>query len=611
MTLSAAVASEPLVLPTVELRDLQRYVAALAAGGTRDGQNEDALADVDYAGLRVTLQAVAASDPQLPAAAQGALLALLDRQSRTAQMPWPAIQLYAPELARLLSDPAAEDHLTKRLFSRLTQNGGTRQGWELAVRLTPAASLQYLIDAQGPARLALLEAWNRRLHQSPEARPIPGLAELAARLAATYGTATPESDREALLIFMAGWPALRPAYTAAIAATLAEPQPERVVAALRAQARAPVLVERDGEVLARFPADDTVWDGAMRAYLADTQHNHAATLRALYAAIPAEQVRRRFLCLQAMASHPAGNGALAAAAAAENPLEFMTVAAAILAHDPPQARQAVTAILARGGTGLDEALRLASDLKLTGFTAPAIKILETEREPLLKASALRYLELADSATKRRLLPWLQHADSDVRLAAIEMYRSVDLTNRADLDVIAPALISVALHDPSMGHRQEALFALARWRAPNTASLFRDLLRQYPTLVAQDKLWVTEDTYWQYRFRLLALMGLTMQGDATADSELLAIHHAGGAAERMDVLLAYGEIGRAPDAAFEDLRAGEMKVVATAVNLLREHGTPAQRQRMQAWLTAAPLWSQFAAAGIDDHRIFQRAGLAPE
>lgn len=290
-----------------------------------------------------------------------------------------------------------------------------------------------------------------------------------------------------------------------------------------------------------------------------------------------------------MGIHFHDNDALALAAVKEQAYDFIDVAMPILRHgDPDRARQAVRHILGTA-RGHEEALRLARDLKLKGFGEEALRIaLNGEREQIVRQSALLYLQLADGKTRRRLLPFLSHPKADLRLTAIRTFAEPDGLTAEDRNEIGPALIRAALGDMSMGHRQEAIYALGCWRARLSLEFFRKVLADNPALVLDRGQFNNDERYWQYRFRLMGLLGMVKLGDAAARKELVALHARGGPAERMDVLLAFLDLGEVPEFAFDDLRAAEPKLVATAARLIAGHGDAAARERMRKLFRQSPL-----------------------
>ena len=78
-------------------------------------------------------------------------------------------------------------------------------------------------------------------------------------------------------------------------------------------------------------------------------------------------------------------------------------------------------------------------------------------------------------------------------------------------------------------------------------------------------YTNDERYWQYRLRLVGLLGLAKLSDADARKELLALHARGGPADRMDVLLAFLDLGEVPEVAFTDLLSAEPKLVDQLVD----------------------------------------------
>jgi hypothetical protein len=313
-----------------------------------------------------------------------------------------------------------------------------------------------------------------------------------------------------------------------------------------------------------------------------------------------------------MGVHPRGNDGLALEAVKEQAHDFIDVAMPVLKQgDPDKAREAVRHILATA-RGNEEALRLARDLKLKGFADDALRIaLDGQREQIVRQSALLYLQLADGTTRRRVLSFLDHPKADLRLTAIRTFAEPEGLSTDDRNEIGPALIRVAMSDTSMGHRQEAIYALGCWRAKLARDFFRQVLADNPPVVLERGQFNNDEHYWQYRFRLMGLLGLVKLGDADARKELLALHARGGPAERMDVLLAFLDLGEVPEVAFADLKSAEPKQVATAARLIATHGDPAAKERMRQVFRRAPLWREFRDSGIDDHNILRTVGVTAD
>jgi hypothetical protein len=170
-------------------------------------------------------------------------------------------------------------------------------------------------------------------------------------------------------------------------------------------------------------------------------------------------------------------------------------------------------------------------------------------------------------------------------------------------VIGPLLIRVAQHDVSDGHRQEAIFALGTWRDRDARPFLEKVLEENPTVVLAEQSF-DESVYWQYRHRLVALVGLARLDDASARTELESLHRRGGPTEKMDVLLACLSLGECPPWATDDLEATEPKLLATAARLIVAHGSPEQRRRLGEHCGAATAFQAFADSGIDDHNLLR-------
>lgn len=588
---------------------LASYLASLQTGLGGSAKMVDELADASFPALVTVMRSYVTLD-QANATDQTRLgyHKLLERLSRGAVAPWPLVEMYSPEFARFLTGPAAENKLGRALFGRLLESPLPRVPLELAVRLTPEASLRYLAEGNQPQRLELLAAWNRRLRWGQERRPIPQLDALLTRIAAAFSTDLAPAEMTALLSFIALWPSQRAAYLEALGQCLAATRPEVVETGLKVQRQVPARLDLNEALVAKHAGHAGISRAAIRNFAYDETQDHAAALRRLWGGLKAGQAKERYACLFAMGAHPKGNAKIALAAVKEAPHDFIDVAAAILAvGDPALALEATRHVLQHAEQGHEEALRLAAVLELTGIEEEAIRVLQTSEDQIVKQRALLFLRGAKGQTRRRLLAYLAHPNDDIRLAAIQLYGSSQRLTRADMDVFAPALIRVAQTDESMGHRQEAVFALARWGEPLAASFFRQVLeRNPPARLSAGR--YSDDKYWQYRFRLMALLGLIRLGDKAALAELTAMHNDGGPPERMDALLAFTELGQAPAFAFADLGAAEPKLIATAAALISQHGDDKARKGLRQYFAERPLWREFIGSGVDDQNILLYAGL---
>lgn len=592
-----------------ELAELKRYLTELKMGRPCSAATVERLAGVSFAGLRLTMQTYAELPPGREPVTHRAFQVLLERTSREALSPWSLVTLYSPQFARFLSEPLADNTLSARLFDQLRLSDGGRQAFDLIVRLTPEASLQYLASEGKDNRVELLDAWNRRLALGRERRPIANLAKHLDAIAGAFSLDLPAAELEAHLRFLASWPALAKAYESQLARCLDHAKAEIVLAGLTVQHRAPRLLDRNETIIGKFSNPPKLVEQALRNYAFDERTDHSATLRRLWARLPADDGKARYQCLFAMAIHSRGNDELALQAIQQDAYELIDVALLVLRRgDPEKARKAIRHVLDTSKRGHEEALRAAAELKLIGFEDDAINIaLDGKRDQVLRQTAIMYSQRSPGIVRRRLLPLLVDANGDLRLAAIRAFGPRDGLTPADLNEVGPSLIKVALADPSMGCRQEAIFAVGCWKAPLAADFFRKVLADNPPVILSDG-YYGDQRYWQYRFRLMGLLGAARLGEQSAREELLALHKKGSPAERMDVLLAFLDLREVPEVAFADLGALEPKLVATAAQLIARHGDDAARQRMRKLFRASPLWREFVDSGIDDHNILGLVGL---
>lgn len=599
-------------LESRELDELERYLGSLRAGQPGSAAEVERFADGSYAGLRMVIEGYTALEAPIESHTHRAFQTLLERMSRSAYAPWPMVTLYSPEFADFLTRPVGENPLGERLFQVLIESGLSRSGGDLAVRLTPEASLQYLADGHEAFRSSLLEAWNRRLARGNERRPIASQQELVAKIAAAISFDRPAAEVAAHLQFTASWPVLHEQYQAALGRCLASDRDAVVLAGLRVQRHHPALLAGNTAIIDRFRDHPEVVEAVLRGYAFDLEQDHSAVLRGIWGKLRPEEAKARYACLFSMGNHPQGNAEIALSAVRQRAFAFIDVAMPVLAAgDPEIARAAVAHVLRQSERGHEEALRLARELRLEGFEDDAVRIAsDGERDQILRQTAMQYLELADGATRRRLLPLLAHSGLDLRLAAIGMFARRDGLTAEDMSEIGPALIQVAQNDPSMGHRQEAIFALGQWKVTLAEPFFRQVLQRNPPVPAVSG-HDNDARYWQYRLRLVALLGLARLGRGEARQELIDLHEQGGPTERMDALLAFLELGEVPELALDDLASTEPKLVATAARLIRTHGDEPARSRLHRFIAGAPLWREFADSGLDDHNILEWAGAVEE
>jgi hypothetical protein len=591
---------------------LERYLQSLAAGTPADAALVDRLAEMSFADLQRVMRAYVElpndAEPHTHRAFQG----LLERASRTALAPWPLILLYSPKFAEYLSKVPEKDSLARKLFAQLLSGPASRQAAELAVRLCAIPSLELLASDNEAQRRELFDAWNHRLAHRKESRPLAELEPRLKAIAEKFTIQLPADLLEVHLRFLASWPVLQTDYERALNACLQSQQVEQVLAGLAAQKYAPASLATNADLVIQWQGQPEVQQAALRNYAFDAKHDRSATLRKLWNALPPEATKARYNCLYAMGVHPQGNDAIALVAVQTDAFDYIDVAMPILAEgNRANAEAAVRHVLTRTSRGYEEALRLARSMKLTGFADEALAIAgDAQRDQVVRQAALYYLQLAPGNVRRELLPLLTMRNGDLRLAAIQMFAEPAGLTAADKNEIGPALIRLAQNDPSRGHRQEAIFALGRWEETLAEPFFRQLLAENPAVTIVDGHY-NDQRYWQYRLRLVALLGLARLNNEAAERELLALHASGGPTERMDVLLVYMELGRAPKEAFEDLSADEPKLVATAAALIAEYGTAEQKRAMQTKFRDEPLWQAFRRSGADDHNILSTVGLGEE
>jgi hypothetical protein len=609
----SARAAEPAAesIDAIESAQLQKYLAELRAGGAGRAASVELLADVSFDGLKQIIEAYVALDEPVEPHTHRAFQALLERTSRLALAPWPLVSLYSPELAQFLVAPPAENRLAEQLCDRLLTAGGERRAVDLAVRLTPQATLARMASrkpAAGAARIALLEAWNRRLARAPERRPIASLDKLVATICHSFTPRSP-AEQEASLQFQGSWPAQRKAYRAALRIYLRSDNPSFVLAALAVQQRIPAELESNEALLSRFADQAPIVQAALRNYAFDAAHDHSAILRRLWATLKSDDERARYNCLFAMGAHPRGNDAIALQAVIDSPYAFVDVAMPVLEQGDPQlARKAIEHVLNHSNRGFEEALRLAARMQLDGFEQQAVRMAADKNfDQILRQAAMQYLQLADGKWRRELMFMLTAANADLRLTAIQMFGRPSGLSQQDREEIGPALIRVAQDDASMGHRQEAVHVLGNWREAKAAEFFRTVLAAHPAASPAER-HQGDRYYWDYRLRLVALLALAKLDDRSARDELIELHRQGGPVERMDVLLAFRELGEVPPGVWDDLNSIEPKLVATAEQLIITHGDAAAKKRLRSFFRRSPLWLEFADSGLDDHNILEAAGL---
>jgi hypothetical protein len=589
---------------TLERRALGSYLAELLRGQPGRPSEVDRFSELPFPCFMDVVRSYTEAGATLEPASHRAYQALLERMSRSALAPWTMIRLYSEDFADFLTRPLAGNAPAKALFLRLLESGIDPQAYDLAVRLMPDASLRHLASNPASGRDGLLRAWNRRLLRAPEKRPIRDLDVTLDLIRSAFSLTAGPQEIEERLRFLASWPSQRAPYLKALDDCLQSESPAIVLAALAVQERVPALLGRNEALVARFRSNPDILVRALRNFVFERDQDYSATLRSLWMSLPVEDARPRYACLLAMATHPRGNDTIALNIVLQDPLQ-MSEASLVLAHgDPDNARKAVRHVLTRAHQGEEPALRLALKLGMRDFEPEALRIaLDPQKDQILRQRALEYLGGSEGTTRRKLLPLLFSRNDDLRLSAVQMFASKQGLAPSDLEEVGPLLSRVALEDASPGHREEAINVLGRWKHPGAEKLFRKLLRDTKGIAPG-----SEEYYWSHRFRVEALLGLVRLDDPAAREELLEIHRRGGPTERMNVLLAFRELGEAPEIAFEDLKALEPKLVSTAAHLIARYGDAEARTKLRSFFDQAPLWKEFLDSGIDDSRILRAGGL---
>ena len=104
-----------------------------------------------------------------------------------------------------------------------------------------------------------------------------------------------------------------------------------MLAALTVQQHSPLGMELNAELIAQSKDHPEVQQAALRNYAFDTEHDHSATLRKLWAILPQEATKARYNCLYAMGVHPQGNDSIALEAVETDAYDFIDVAMPVLA----------------------------------------------------------------------------------------------------------------------------------------------------------------------------------------------------------------------------------------------------------------------------------------
>lgn len=597
-------------LDRVEAETVQRYLDRLATGGAADAKLLDHLADVAWPSVEKIIRRYVVLPEPVEVHTHRAFQALLERTTRTALQPWILVETYSSEFADFLqSSQNGHDEssieLADKLFRRLRFSEPDRRTWDLVVRLCPGASLHALSHTSEAANADLFEAWNRRLTRGRISQPIRQLNEKLERIGKAKSARETARSREAKLEFLGRWTTTRDEYEKQLAAGIQHLDRAPVLAALRVQGKIPACLELNIGLIEQHKTDDELIALALQSFAADSSGEHAPLLRQLWPALPPTPSKARYHALLAMSVHPKGNQDIAVEALRQQPFEYMDAALGILRiGDIAAARAAVEFLITKSERGHEEALRLATERKLSGFEDAAVQLaLSPQREPIARQAALRYLQSANGTHRQKIVKLLTEKNADVRLAAIQCLGPQDGLTAADKDELGPTLIQVADEDRSEGHRQEAMFALGLWADAQAAPFFQNLLKQNPSIILADEPF-NHEQYWRYRFRLMGLVGLARLNDPAAFEELGKLHQKGGPTEKMDVLLAWLSVRKCPEYVLQNLESDEPKLIATAVRLVLDHGSQTQQAVLRAYFARSKIWQQFRDSGIDDHNLLR-------
>jgi hypothetical protein len=561
--------------------DLADYLDFLAAGGSHNALQAEALADLSFKDLKAVITAYTkAADLEDSDGFQKLLL----RNSEQYLLGKELLKLYAPDFLEWL---AKERQPRVSLFNTLAASARDRQAADLAVRLVPAESLIFIHEERLPFRKALLQAWCRHLSRGEDARPIERmLMQAVLRLA---------DESEDFLLFKGYWRSVQ----SSLMRQLQAPSRATVMQALRVQAIHPQACKYNPAVIRKWTDDSEVVIQALKNIGKDRVYDHAKALAELWPELPDDDTIR-YWCLYAIAAHPSGNQDIVLQAITDIGYPVLDLSLSALQDSPEALKQGIQLMLDHHKAGYSKLFRYAAMHEISGFESAALKVLGTSEEQGLQRNAITYLGQGSADTRVQLLDYLGHPKEDIRLAAIKAFSSAQGLDKPHRDRIAPMLIQVFQSDTVIANRQEALYVLGQWELPEFAPLFR---QQLARMKAKDYGGAPDGLY---RTRLMCWLGLARLGKADALAELSRIHKEGTVPQRLEVLLAYRDIGTCTEFAFTDLAGNQPKLVATAAALIREHGDKIQRKRLAAFLSG-PYWWTFSHSYLDEHGIVSHAG----
>lgn len=565
---------------TVELKS---YLQLLEAGASHNAERVESLSDLSFKDLKLVIQSYLKTGKTN---ADHGFQQLLLRNSRQYLLPVKMLKFYAPGYFQWLEEksPVKDD-----FFKILSQSQMNQIAADLAVRLTPEESLKYITQTvESNFKKELLFAWSRRLNLHVESRPLN--KELVNEVIHLK-----ETSKEYLL-FKGYWYHVKMDFYIDLARLLRSEKREEVIRALEVQETHPVAFEQNKYVIQKWKDDEAIVIQALKNYGETSAKDFSSTLRSIWENYPLSN-KQRFWCLYSMSVHNKGNEKIAVEAVLKDGYHVLEPALSILRNSPDELKKVIEIMLTKYGKGHSEVFIAAAKAQLKGFEENALEVLESNKELITQINALSYLSHSNGDYRLKLLKFLSHPSEDVRLAAINTFTDGDSLKQDQKNKIGPYLIKVFQSDPSYGNRQQALYVLGRWKAVETKKVFSQLLQ---TINAAD---YGGDEYWEYRMKLMCFMGMARMGDEKAYDQLTSIHKRGSALERMDILLAYMDLGKCPEFAFEDLENTQPKLAATAAVLIRECGSTEQKNRLKD-LQSGYFWQEFPHTKLDEYNIIE-------
>lgn len=415
-------------LDKAELQYLEKVLDGLKAGNSSDPEAVERLSGADFDCLVATERSYVELEGEPPHQTHLAFQILLERLSRWTLNPRSLAQMYSGPGRLWTSLSVQANPLAQPLFEQLLRGNQPRLSHDLCVRLTPSCSLAFIRESLASADVdsahleGLLAAWNRRLSTGAESRDLPGLAGVLEDIAAAFDPAEPPRLLAEHLGFLGRWKVLEEHYRESLQQCLAADSAERVLVGLNVQEDCPALLRLNGGLLLRFPDHETLASAAIRNFGYDSSQDYSSTLRAIWALIGDQQLKRKFYCLYAMGVHSAGNADIALTAIRSGESSFFEPGLQILSSaSEEQLSEGIQFILNSDQGGLEGALRLAHEHRIGGFENRAVAIFQAAPDQIVKQAALHYLQMAPGSIRVDLLDALKDPNDDIRLAAIQLY----------------------------------------------------------------------------------------------------------------------------------------------------------------------------------------------